>query len=119
MNARRIESTDEQEKDPEIQSPEEAASTDLFKSFKKLTTAGEYSLEDTMRYSTRVEVIDLRSRNILLNKNYSGSRILKTSRGVSDAVGFYLIYSEAIDNQFRAISRDIAQQVVEDLLISY
>ncbi|MDA9951146.1 hypothetical protein N9D31_01100 [Oligoflexaceae bacterium] len=115
----RIERIDEAILDPDVNDPTETAKGDDYTNFRKLTQAGEYTLEDYIKFGTRIEVVDMRNRNVLLNKVYSGRRQLKTSRGGNDAGSFFLIYQEAKQNRFRQISKQIAKKVVEDLLISY
>lgn len=115
----RIASKTENDRDPELETPEEFVRTGNIADFKRLTQAGEHTLDNKLVLGIRIEVIDLRSKRVLLNKTYRGIEEIKTARKGDDPGSFFLIYTEATENQFRKISRRIATRMVQDLLITF
>jgi len=107
--------TERRTRDPEVTDP---AGVDP-REFRRLPRAGEHTREESLSFQVRIEVVDLRTRRVLLNRNYSGSRRFRSERAGLDIKGFYLIYEEALENRFREISESIANRVVEDLLIRF
>jgi len=115
----RIQTNANNDRDPTIETPEEAITSGEFREFKKLTQAGESVLDNRLVVNVRIEVIDLRTQKVLLNKRYSGSEVVKTARKGTDPGSFYLIYTEATANRFQQASKRIATRMVQDLLVSF
>ena len=113
----------ERNKDPRVldfkrfNNPNDAQKADNRNNYRRLDVAGEYTKARNLRYSIKVEVIDLFSRKVLFSKSYSAAAEVKTLRQSPVPLkSHYIIYQEALSNQMRETSASIARRVVQDML---
>ncbi len=104
--------------DPKIFDGEPAAP----KSFKPLTQAGEVRDEGMVSASVQVEVWNLRTRSLVMQRTYALKSKFRTvhalrSGGATTAANDYLRYEESADAKFAGLADDLSRRVVQDLLI--
>lgn len=87
--------------------------------FRILPQAGEYTQEEGVSVAMNIEVINLYTRQVIFNKNYSGSEKFHSSRGenVAQLKSQYLLYEEALNADIKRIASNIASQVVRDFVV--
>ena len=87
--------------------------------FKKLTQAGE--IRDSVAFDAKVdiEVWGIKSRRFLMRRSYAlkGDFRAVQAPQVTLKVNDHLRYDEAFEAQFKAASRQVAEEVVRDLLV--
>jgi hypothetical protein len=83
-----------------------------------LTQAGRFKDSATMKFVVKAEVVSLRTKSVLLKKNYSMStgRYYATYQGNSKN-NWFLRYVEAGDAAFEKASRKLASKIVQDLMV--
>lgn len=108
--------SDALKEDPDYTDPDKAP----IEEFRRLSTAHEHTTHEAVSVTMDVEVVDLKTRRIILARSYSGSRDFDSERaGNIDSRMFFLFYEDALINKFSDISREIARNVVDDMLVQF
>jgi hypothetical protein len=87
--------------------------------FRVLPQAGEYTQEEAVSIAMNIEIINLRTRQVVFTKNYSGAEKFLSSRGegLAQRKSHYLLYDEALNSDIKRIANNIATQVVRDFVV--
>jgi hypothetical protein len=115
-----IESQDVDDKDPKFEYGEIPPGPDKFR---RLTQAGEIRDGAQLALVVEVEVVSLRTKELLLRRNYAFSRNFRAVHAQSDDTAVttvgndFLRYEEAIEVKMQEIAQDLSRNVVKDLLV--
>jgi hypothetical protein len=112
---RKTTSTKSKRKDPELfygnQSPPTPGQ------LRDISLADDYFVKTSWQSAVEVEIIDLRSRKLLLQRLYPISGETFAVRGDQPTEIHHLRHEESFDHSFAEASKNVAERVVADLLI--
>jgi len=102
-------------RDPTVFDPDSAATAE----FRRMDIAGRYTQRELLQMGVTIEVVDLKTGKVLMSRDCGGSREFVTDRGahIPDSSEF-VVYEEALQNSFRAITTDVSRNFVRDMLAS-